>query len=115
MISYNRHRLSVLGTHFTRASDVIVPDHLTASPSVPTPYRSLQELVQPYGCTGCSDATGRRWHRRSVTFGNRINWLFGSIGIHRSRRRRHPGDNAYRFWQLRGPTQKQECLTNLTY
>src|ERR1700686_727415 len=32
--------IAVLGTHFTRASDIIVPDHLTTSPSVPiTPYR----------------------------------------------------------------------------
>jgi hypothetical protein len=32
--------ITVLGTHFTRASDIIVPDHLTISPSVPiTPYR----------------------------------------------------------------------------
>ena len=27
--------IMVLGTHFTRASDVIVPDYLTTSPSVP--------------------------------------------------------------------------------
>src|SRR5271166_1530645 len=32
----------VLGTHFTRASDVIVPDYLTTSPSVPIfPYRDV--------------------------------------------------------------------------
>jgi transglutaminase-like putative cysteine protease len=32
--------IMVLGTHFTRASDVIVPDHLTTSPAVAiTPYR----------------------------------------------------------------------------
>src|ERR1700727_3712593 len=32
--------VTVLGTHCTRASDIIVPDHLTTSPSVPiTPYR----------------------------------------------------------------------------
>ena len=32
--------IAVVGTHFTRASDIIVPDHLTISPSVPiTPYR----------------------------------------------------------------------------
>ena len=32
--------IMVLGTHFTRASDVIVPDLLTTSPSVPiSPYR----------------------------------------------------------------------------
>src|SRR6201996_5195395 len=32
--------IMVLGTHFTRASDVIVPDFLTITPSVPvTPYR----------------------------------------------------------------------------
>src|SRR6267378_1030618 len=32
--------IAVVGTHFTRASDIIVPDHLTPRPSVPiTPYR----------------------------------------------------------------------------
>src|ERR1700760_2373881 len=32
--------IAVVGTHFTRASDVISPDHLITSPSVPiTPYR----------------------------------------------------------------------------
>src|SRR5258708_39418555 len=32
--------IAVLGTHFTRASDIIVPDHLTTSPPVPiTLYR----------------------------------------------------------------------------
>jgi len=34
--------IMVLGTHFTRASDVIVPDYLTTSPSVPIfPYRDV--------------------------------------------------------------------------
>ena len=34
--------IMVLGTHFTRASDIIVPDHLTTSPSVPIePYRDM--------------------------------------------------------------------------
>jgi hypothetical protein len=34
--------IMVLGTHFTRASDVIVPDYLTTSPSVPiSPYRDV--------------------------------------------------------------------------
>jgi hypothetical protein len=34
--------IMVLGTHFTRASDIIVPDYLTTSPSVPiTPYRDM--------------------------------------------------------------------------
>ncbi len=47
--------IAVLGTHFTRASDVIVPDHLTTSPSVPiTPYRDgfgnwCSRLVAPAG------------------------------------------------------------------
>ena len=32
--------IAVVGTHFSRASDVIEPDYLTISPSVPiTPYR----------------------------------------------------------------------------
>ena len=34
--------IMVLGTHFTRASDVVVPDYLTTSPSVPiSPYRDV--------------------------------------------------------------------------
>ena len=47
--------LAVLGTHFTRASDVIIPDSLTVSPSVPiTPYRDgfgnwCSRLVVPAG------------------------------------------------------------------
>jgi transglutaminase-like putative cysteine protease len=47
--------IMVLGTHFTRASDVIVPDFLTTSPSVPiTPYRDLfgnwcSRIVAPAG------------------------------------------------------------------
>jgi len=35
----------VLGIHFARASDIIIPDHLTVNPSVPiTPYRELAAL-----------------------------------------------------------------------
>jgi transglutaminase-like putative cysteine protease len=45
----------VLGTHFTRASDIIVPDHLTTRPSVPiAPYRDVfgnwcSRIVAPAG------------------------------------------------------------------
>ena len=45
----------ILGTHFTRASDVIVPDYLTTSPSVPIlPYRDgfgnwCSRIVGPAG------------------------------------------------------------------
>ena len=47
--------IMVLGTHFTRASDGIVPDHLTTSPSVPiSPYRDVfgnwcSRIVAPAG------------------------------------------------------------------
>ena len=47
--------IMVLGTHFTRASDVITPDYLTTSPSVPIfPYRDVfgnwcSRLVAPAG------------------------------------------------------------------
>ena len=47
--------IMVLGTHFTRASDVIVPDYLTTMPSVPiTPYRDMfgnwcSRIVAPAG------------------------------------------------------------------
>ena len=47
--------IMVLGTHFTRASDIIVPDFLTTSPSVPiTPYRDMfgnwcSRIVAPAG------------------------------------------------------------------
>ena len=45
----------VLGAHFTRASDVIIPDFLTVSPSVEiTPYRDgfgnwCSRIVAPAG------------------------------------------------------------------
>ena len=45
----------VLGTHFTRASDVILPDFLTTTPSVAiTPYRDsfgnwCSRIVAPAG------------------------------------------------------------------
>jgi len=49
--------IMVLGTHFTRASDVIAPDHLTTSPSVPIePYRDM------FG-NWCAPA---RWRRSRV-------------------------------------------------
>ena len=47
--------IMVLGTHFTRASDVIVPDYLTINPAVPiSPYRDVfgnwcSRLVAPAG------------------------------------------------------------------
>jgi len=47
--------IMVLGTHFTRASDVIVPDFLTTDPAVEiTPYRDLfgnwcSRMVAPAG------------------------------------------------------------------
>jgi len=47
--------IAVVGTHFTRASDVLVPDYLTISPSVPiTPYRDgfgnwCSRIVAPAG------------------------------------------------------------------
>jgi transglutaminase-like putative cysteine protease len=47
--------IMVLGTHFTRASDVIVPDFLTTTPAVPiTPYRDMfgnwcSRIVAPQG------------------------------------------------------------------
>jgi hypothetical protein len=47
--------IMVLGTHFTRASDIIVPDYLTTGPSVPiTPYRDMfgnwcSRIVAPAG------------------------------------------------------------------
>ena len=47
--------IMVLGTHFTRASDIIIPDFLTTSPSVPIePYRDAfgnwcSRIVAPSG------------------------------------------------------------------
>jgi len=47
--------IMVLGIHFTRASDVVVPDHLTTTPSVPIfPYRDgfgnwCSRIVAPTG------------------------------------------------------------------
>src|ERR1700687_2493584 len=58
--------IAVLGMHFTRASDVIVPDFLTTSPSVPiTPYRDLfgnwcSRIVAPAGpVVGAADGLVR--------------------------------------------------------
>ena len=45
----------VLGAHFTRASDILIPDHMTTSPAVPiTPYRDgfgnwCSRIVAPAG------------------------------------------------------------------
>src|ERR1700685_1095673 len=56
--------IMVLGTHFTRASDIIVPDHLTTSPSVLiTPYRDLfgnwcSRIVAPAGQLRLAGAGG---------------------------------------------------------
>ena len=57
--------IMVLGTHFTRASDVIVPDYLTTSPSVPiSPYRErLRQLVQPHRRSCRPNALVGRWRR----------------------------------------------------
>ncbi len=47
--------IMVLGTHFTRAADIVVPDHLMTSPSVPiSPYRDVfgnwcSRIVAPAG------------------------------------------------------------------
>lgn len=47
--------IAVLGTHFSRASDIVVPDFLTTSPAVPiSPYRDgfgnwCSRLVAPVG------------------------------------------------------------------
>ena len=47
--------IMVLGTHFTRASDIVVPDHLMTSPSVPiSPYRDVfgnwcSRIIAPAG------------------------------------------------------------------
>ena len=38
-----------LSVHYTRVSDIIIPDHLIADPPVPlTAYRDSRQLVQPY-------------------------------------------------------------------
>ena len=62
--------IMVLGSHFTRASDIVVPDHLMTSPSVPiSPYRDVfgnwcSRIVAPAGrirlwANGVVDDTGR--------------------------------------------------------
>ncbi len=62
--------IMVLGIHFTRASDVVVPDHLTTTPSVPIfPYRDgfgnwCSRIVAPTGrirlsADGVVNDTGR--------------------------------------------------------
>ena len=54
--------IMVLGMHFTRASDVIIPDFLTVSPSVDDHAlsRRLRQLVQPHRRTGRPRAAGGR-------------------------------------------------------
>src|SRR6516165_2534961 len=62
--------IMVLGTHFTRASDIVVPDHLMTSPSVPiSSYRDIfgnwcSRIVAPVGrirlwADGVVNDTGR--------------------------------------------------------
>src|SRR5436309_11162528 len=62
--------IMVLGTHFTRAADIVVPDHLMTSPSVPIfPYRDVfgnwcSRIVAPAGrirlwADGVVNDTGR--------------------------------------------------------
>jgi transglutaminase-like putative cysteine protease len=62
--------MTVLGAHFTRASDIVVPDHLMTTPSVPVfPYRDIfgnwcSRLVAPAGrfrlrANGVVNDTGR--------------------------------------------------------
>ena len=47
--------IMVLGTHFTRASDIVVPDYMTTNPAVPiSPYRDMfgnwcSRIVAPAG------------------------------------------------------------------
>jgi len=57
--------IMVLGTHFTRASDVITPDYLTTNPSVPiSPYhRPLRQLVQPHHRSCGPNAPVGQWRR----------------------------------------------------
>ena len=55
--------IMVLGVHFTRASDVIVPDYLTISPSVLPLPRCLRQLVQPHRRSSWPNALVGRWRR----------------------------------------------------
>ena len=57
--------IMVLGTHFTRASDVIVPDLVTTKPSVPHHplSRPLRQLVQPHRRAGGQDRLTADAHR----------------------------------------------------
>jgi hypothetical protein len=54
--------IMVLGTHFTRASDIVVPDHLTDYQSFRADHavsRWVRQPVQPYRCTGRYHVSGR--------------------------------------------------------
>ena len=87
--------IMVLGTHFTRASDVIVPDYLTTDPSVPiSPYRDASAIGAaassrpPAACAcpataSCATAACRTWSpRRRPSTRSRIcrprRWSFSS-------------------------------------
>ena len=57
--------IMVLGTHFTRASDVIVPgspDHEPFRADLSLP-RHVRQLVQPHRRSRRPDAFVRRWRR----------------------------------------------------
>ena len=66
--------IMVLGTHFTRAADIVVPDHLMTSPSVPIfPYRDVfgnwcSRIVAPAGRI-------RLWADGVVTIRGGRTWL----------------------------------------
>ena len=54
--------IMVLGTHFTRASDVIEPDYLTTSPSVPIfPYRDIYGNWCSHCCSSWPRAVVGQW------------------------------------------------------
>ena len=61
--------LLTLNTHFSRAADIVVPDHIVTSPSVPiTPYRDefgnwCSRIVAPTGEISHFDRCGRERQR----------------------------------------------------
>ena len=81
--------IALVGTHFTRASDILVPDYLTISPSVPiTPYRDgfgnwCSRIVAPAGRVrwsrlGCGNTSVRSvaWESSTASSEMRLASLF---------------------------------------
>jgi hypothetical protein len=67
--------IMVLGTHFTRASDLVVPDYLTISPSVPITPTATSSATGAVASSLPLDTCVYLPMASSTTAGSRIPWL----------------------------------------